>query len=170
MPAALSLSSQRYSINVLRCLGVRVNYITFIQATYKNVIHDPSRGPDFEYFKVPSHLIPIGWNNDAARLGDFVKWGFEKKFSKISDTCIPILYHNQEWGLLAISQGNIFLYCTSTDRRGLHRLESQIGLVQLLQHMKDQVVNWSLLDEKALPYSHVLQHPELEWVRLPPIY
>ncbi len=140
-----------------------------MQAEYRNVNLDPSRR-DFEYFKVPSHLIPIGWNNDAARLGEFVKWGFEKKFSRISDTCIPILYHNQQWGLLAMSQGNIFLYCISTDRRGLHRLESQIGLAQLLQHMKNQEINWSLLDEDALPYSHVLEHPELEWVQLAPTY
>ena len=88
-----------------------------------------------------------------------MKWGFEKIFFKITDTCIPILYHNQEWGLLAMAQG-------STDRRGLHRLKSQIGLVQLLQHKKNQFINWSLLDEEALAYSHVLQHLELERVQL----
>lgn len=167
---ALSHSSQRYAIIPSERLRLSVNHVSNTQAKHTKKNHDLGHGPDFEYFEVPPHLIPRAWTNDPLRLGDFVKWGIEKEFARIPETCIPILHHGQGFGLLAMAQGNIFLHCVGSiyhvGSSGLFRLTSPIELTQLLQHIQGQAVHWSFIDEYALPFPNFLRHPELEWDRV----
>ena len=166
----LSHSSQRYATIPLERLRLSLIRMYNTQAKHTRKNQDLGLGPDFEYLKVPLHLIPRVWTNDPLRLGDFVKWGLEKDFARIPETCIPILHHKEGFGLLAMAQGEVFLHCVGSidhaGSSGLYRFASPIELTQLLQHIQGQAVHWSFSDEYAVPFPNFLTHAELEWDRV----
>ncbi|KAL9071224.1 MAG: hypothetical protein Q9161_004401 [Pseudevernia consocians] len=115
--------------------------------------------------------MPLGWTNELDELKICQDPYLHKDYVDFPESYVSILKYTVRygWSYLVEAGGKFYL---SNYPNQLFRLDTPIGLTQVLEHMKEQdgsLMGNEHVKEEDLPCeSKLLEHPKLNWYRLGP--